>query len=466
MTRPPAPIAEGGVVAAPIVAVTGGAGRVSLDTQAALDAASRVEALADHLDAWAVELATMVAPAALAASALEDPVGAAAVTAALTAAGAGPGGLLDVAGRLHDDADAARRAALDLGLVDGLVADALQRLRIGAGVGLWAGLASGAVAGGLVGSALPADVRSETGSALLDALTADPDVAQGMLGLLAAPLGGVPLGAQLLSGLYGADAVTVRTRADLVVGRGTHREDSVAGLVGHLSQVAGLDDPQGGDLEGQIEVQTLHTPDGPRHVVYLPGTDDIGTVPGGRDHTLRDMGENMALVGGVPTAYGAGVLTALHRSGVRPCEPVLIVGHSQGGLQAAAIEARSGGFAVRQVVTLGSPLASASPPPGTRLLALENAHDVVPRTDGAPNTTESRRLTTVTGDPGSLLGTRPGDVLARHGLPEYAAIAAGVDASSDPSVLDQLRALREDGFLGPDDVPTSSRLYQLTRPSS
>ncbi|MBZ5735798.1 hypothetical protein K8Z61_14990 [Nocardioides sp. TRM66260-LWL] len=463
--RLPGPVPGGGVVAAPLVEVSGGAGRIGLEAQAALDVATALDAAAERLRGWALDPPVPAGP--LAATAVLDGVGAAAVSAALAEATVGPSGLLRLASALRDDADATRQAALELDAADVAAADAMRALEGVLGLPLAAGLVGGAV--GAVAIAdhdprLDADDRAR----LLASLTDDPALAERTLHLAAAPLGGVPVGAGLIAGRYGPDVVEVERRPDLRA-PAPGRERDLAGLVEHLGRVAELADAEGRPLEGQIEVQTLTTPQGPRHVVYLPGTDDLTTLPGGRDDTVRDMGVNQALLasgvtGGV-SGYGAGVLAALRRSGVRPGEPVLLVGHSQGGLEAAALQARAGGYAFRHVVTAGSPLSGvAAPPPGSRLLALENVHDVVPAADGAPNDAHDRRLTTVRGDAAAAIGTRPGRVVEEHGFPSYQSIAAAADRSPDTSIRDQLDALRADGFLGRDDVPVTSRVFRLRRP--
>ena len=172
---------------------------------------------------------------------------------------------------------------------------------------------------------------------------------------------------------------------------------------------------------------------------------------------MRDLETDLDLMGGQPDAYHEGVLEALHEAGVRPDEPVLLVGHSLGGMAAAAILAGHGGYHVTDVVTAGSPTAQVDGfPPGTHVLSLEQQGDVVPELDGAPNP-DTVEQTTV------LFDADPADgVLAHHSYDAYEQGAGLVDASTDPSVSDAVRSLHAHGFLGAGGQVTS-QLFQITR---
>jgi hypothetical protein len=158
--------------------------------------------------------------------------------------------------------------------------------------------------------------------------------------------------------------------------------------VQHLEQVD--DQP-----DGVVEVQTIRTTDGSvRHVVYLPGTDDLTTTPWSQDADVRDLGTNLLLVSGQDNAYPQGILDAMHQAGVRAGEPVALVGHSQGGMEAAAILAHGSPYAVTHVVTAGSPTAHLDGfPPGSHVLSLENRGDVVPLLDGEDNPDSAEQVT-------------------------------------------------------------------------
>lgn len=259
------------------------------------------------------------------------------------------------------------------------------------------------------------------------------------------------LKAAWLAGQYGAEeppAVEARP-----VTASTPPAD-VTGLVQHLSGVAALSpEPDSAD-NGTIEVQTI----GDRHIVYLPGTDDMTTLPWTQDGDVRDLATNFLLSAGLPNAYQQGILDAMHEAGIGPDDPVLLVGHSQGGMEAAAILSQGSDFNVTHVVTAGSPTAQLHGfPDGTHVLSLEHEGDVVPLLDLAPNADTVEQVT-VTFD-----GTAgPGGLEGEHGYDHYVAGAELVDASADPGVREQLASLRDAGFLGAGGVATS-QVFQISR---
>jgi len=220
---------------------------------------------------------------------------------------------------------------------------------------------------------------------------------------------------------------------------------SVTDLVTRLGQLSTAPD-------GDVEVQTLTAADGSRrHVVYLPGTDDMN--PLSSDRQLRDMQENVRLVGGKGTAYAAGVLTALEAAGVRPGEPVLLTGHSQGGMVAVALAAQRSPYDVTNVVTFGSPTAQAADlPADVQVLSLEHDGDLVPQLAGVGH--PSAEHVTVHFDSG-IEG-----VAGNHSFPHYTAGAEAVDASTDPDVVRSVKTLA--GYFAPGQAG-NSQLFQLTR---
>src|SRR5436190_30255 len=82
---------------------------------------------------------------------------------------------------------------------------------------------------------------------------------------------------------------------------------------------------------------------------------------------------------GRPTGYAEGVRSALAAAGAGAGEPVLLVGHSLGGMVAAEL-ARDPQLTVAGVVTAGSPVGAT--PEGIPVLSLENRGDVVPLLSG------------------------------------------------------------------------------------
>ncbi|MFW6773546.1 alpha/beta hydrolase [Nocardioides sp. CPCC 205120] len=225
------------------------------------------------------------------------------------------------------------------------------------------------------------------------------------------------------------------------------------GLVAALARTATLSGrPSAG---GTIEIQRVGTGEGAHHVVLLPGTDDLGTLPWTQDADARDLGTNLRSMAGESTVYQRGIEEAMRAAGIGPDDPVTLVGHSQGGMAAAQVAA-SGHFRVEDVVTLGSPVAlMPETPDGTRVTSLENTRDLVPLLDGRPNPGAVHHLT-VTFEGGG------DDVVEAHSLDAYARGAAAMDRSDDPAVRQRLEGLRASGAIdgdGPVDVTT----YRITR---
>ncbi|MDN4171990.1 hypothetical protein QWY28_03450 [Nocardioides sp. SOB77] len=225
----------------------------------------------------------------------------------------------------------------------------------------------------------------------------------------------------------------------------------------------------GGD--GVVEVRTATAPDGSvRHVVHLPGTDDLGTLPWTQDGDVRDLATNLLLVAGLDNPYQQGVLDAMHRAGIGPDDPVLLVGHSQGGMVAAAVLAGAGPFHVTDVVTAGSPTAHLDGfPPGSHVLSLEHRGDLVPLLDGEDNR-DIPEQTTVRFD-GSPPGPGAG-VAAAHDVRHHVAAAVALegavrDGTAHPSVVDALHRLEERGYVGgpagPGGTVVTSQAFQVVR---
>lgn len=206
---------------------------------------------------------------------------------------------------------------------------------------------------------------------------------------------------------------------------GVGTPDSLADLLAALASVDGR-------AEGQIEIQTVSTPDGPVHVVLLPGTDDLATLPFGQDSTVRDLGEDLRLASGGESSYVLGVQAAMDLAGIGADEPVLVVGHSMGGMAAMALAA-AGAFTVVGVVTAGAPVGGARPGK-VPVVSLENTCDVVPTLDGGPNPATATWTTIrFTGECTSIT--------ANHAMSGYATAGLAIDASNPEAAAEALAAL-------------------------
>jgi Lipase (class 3) len=209
----------------------------------------------------------------------------------------------------------------------------------------------------------------------------------------------------------------------------------------------------------EIDVRTVETrmPDGSvrkSYIVDIPGT-RVWNGPGFQPN-INDLGTNLHAVGNEVTSYEKAVDEALARAGVQPGDPVMLVGHSQGGIVAAHSAAdfvNSGRYNVTNVVTAGSPVGEIDIPRSVQVLSIENKHDIVPHLDSAANPDRSNRTTV-------LVDNQSGTIGDNHGIvTTYLPAAHGVDASTDPSVRAYLDSAA--GFLNGQRVTTNQ--YQVER---
>lgn len=267
-----------------------------------------------------------------------------------------------------------------------------------------------------------------------------------------------PRHAGLAALAYGSDGHPVVHRTGVPVPGSGSQPGDLGELVGHLQHVAALSVGPDSPHNGTIEVQTLDGgTDRARHIVYLPGTDDIATLPWRQDDDVRDLGTDLRTMGGEHNSYQEGVLRAMAEAGVRPRDPVLLVGHSLGGMTAAAILTQGSRFHVTHVVTAGSPTAQVPGfPAGSHVLSLEHEGDVVPLTDGAPNPASVEQVTVTFRDEGGADG-----IVGDHDYWHYVNGAAAADASADPAVVEQLRSLQQQGFLAGHGAPPATVTSQV-----
>ena len=176
-------------------------------------------------------------------------------------------------------------------------------------------------------------------------------------------------------------------------------------------------------------------------VVSVPGTSTWSPVPG-RDPF--DLTSDLRTMGGRDNAARRQVVEAMRVAGVPKDEPVLLVGHSLGGMVAAQVAsdpAVRNQFHITHLVTAGSPVASSGVPDDVQVLSIEHDHDVVPALDGAANPERASWVTARTTTPAipadgpSAAGQQHNAVSAAHVATGYAMTAAALDASSDPSLV-------------------------------
>lgn len=146
---------------------------------------------------------------------------------------------------------------------------------------------------------------------------------------------------------------------------------------------AAYSDPgMAGTPDTGIRITTVEKPgEPPAYIVSIPGT--TRWLPDGAANPT-DLTGNLELAGGNLSTAAEAVQLAMEKAGIPQDAPVMLSGHSQGGMIATALAADSGftdQFNVTNVVTFGSPVDSTPIPPSIDVLALQHSGDPVPRVD-------------------------------------------------------------------------------------
>lgn len=139
---------------------------------------------------------------------------------------------------------------------------------------------------------------------------------------------------------------------------------------------------------GQFEIQkhTYTDKDGTvrnSYSVILRGTQNwtAGTT------NIQDMEANLRIVGNMPTEQQIAVQKAMDAIGIKPTDPVELVGHSQAGGDVAALTRDpvfNKRYNVVSALTVGGPTGTEPPVGNVQMLQVEAAADGVPTLDGAP----------------------------------------------------------------------------------
>ncbi|MDQ1690895.1 MAG: hypothetical protein QOD87_1003 [Pseudonocardiales bacterium] len=299
----------------------------------------------------------------------------------------------------------------------------------------------------------------------------DPDLAAPLLDVLSsATPGPLPPGSALylpdrsLSPIAGHARALANFYSDgrpLVSRRSGEPSDDGAGPPrGVADLLRGLSCRDDSTTSGRIDIRFVtHTrPDGASTrsvIVDLPGTKDWNLLDR-HNRNVADLTTNLRAVGNEQTTYEYGVVAALLASGVGADEPILLVGHSQGGLVGARLAAdlaASDRFRITHLLTAGAPIGLVDIPSQVQVLSLENAGDIVVGLDAADNRSRPNQITVRTSRTASTFG-------ARHSLTgAYLPAARDVDAAGDPSVDAWVSGAG--AFLTGDGIET--RAFQIDR---
>ncbi|HEV7622681.1 MAG TPA: hypothetical protein VGO26_00980 [Amnibacterium sp.] len=189
----------------------------------------------------------------------------------------------------------------------------------------------------------------------------------------------------------------------------------------------------------QLRIERYPMPGGrSRWIVYLCGTITFSLAAGPEPFDLRS---DVVGVGGRPSDSERALVAGMREAGVGRDEPVLLVGHSQGALDAVRL-AQRGRFDVRGVVTLGGPTGQLVVPGHVPELSVEHDEDVVPVLGGLAATGAAglhrvvvRRSLYGGGPPPGPLLVPFGAGAQPHALTAYRETLALAAGSPDPRIV-------------------------------
>ena len=142
-----------------------------------------------------------------------------------------------------------------------------------------------------------------------------------------------------------------------------------------------------------IAVQEYRQADGSSSwLVTIPGTDGQADSPFGWPQNVELMSSDAEQRQQADSARM--VVQAMEMAGIGADEPVALIGHSQGGIVAAAIASdQADRFNIQHVVTAGSPVANHPIPSSTWVTSIEIDDELVAALDGAQNPVTDTWLT-------------------------------------------------------------------------
>lgn len=436
------------------IRVSGGAGGLEADYEDLAAMGRLTDDIAEDTLCIATISQKYLADPDLLASAVLDPGGAARFETAILAAIDGPRGLAATSVAIGLRGATFRAAAAAYQLTDELNAKALDAVRWMEGYDLPLDAA--------LDGAITADVYLRYDGNWERYLTSHPGTVDQLIGMAPGELSalGLPITqaglTALLASAYpdGAPKVTDMGLDNSQTTPPHNLKDLLDGL-DRRDFTSALDTAQR-PSGANIDVRKVTGPDGKvSYIVDIPGT-KVWNLPGDDKGSVNDLGTNLNAMAGNPTTLEAGVRDALSRAGAGPRDPVMLVGHSQGGIVAARAATdfvTNGRYNVTHVVTAGSPIGRIPIPDKVQVLSLENSGDIVPHLDASDNPATANR-TTVTFD------HQTGSVSGNHGLKDNYVTAAGqLDSSTDPSVQEFRNSASN--FL--DGAQAQTHQYQVRR---
>ena len=173
------------------------------------------------------------------------------------------------------------------------------------------------------------------------------------------------------------------------------------------------------ESENPIRIERYPLADGTTHTeVFISGTREWSL---GTEDDPFDLRSNFALVAGVPAAASIAARQAMRQASVSPRDPVVFIGHSQGGAVATAL-AESGQFRTVGLITAGAPVGHMPVKGDYPALRIEHSDDPVVNLGGSG---AAGREVVVTGDSGAAAW----ELSAVHARESYVQTAGEIDRS-------------------------------------
>jgi hypothetical protein len=391
------------------------------------------------------------------ASSLLNPGGVVKFEAAMAVALDGPNGLTATSAGIGLRGEALKATRIAYEMADELAAKGLDAGRWFAGLAVATNPLGAALVGG---GAIAADVYANYDGDWEKWLVDHPGMVDTLIGMSPGMLSalGIPVDLattlDLLAATYpDGEAVTTRVGEAHHYGAPDNLQDLMEGLA---KRNTGMD--AGDPGPSNIDVRIIKDANGEvtGYVVDVPGTKHWNAP--WDSQSANDSGVNVDAMAGNNTVLQQGIQDALRKAGAHDTgAPVMLVGHSQGGIVAAQSTGGliAGGYNVTHVVTAGSPIGRIDVPSNVQVLSLENRNDIVPHLDASDNPGSPNR-TTVTFD------NQTGTVGGNHKIEgNYTGVAGQLDNGSNPSV----NRFKESAavFFNGDDTNSVTQNYQVAR---
>ena len=188
--------------------------------------------------------------------------------------------------------------------------------------------------------------------------------------------------------------------------------------------------------DGSVTIQKIDGPEGECYIVTIPGTQDVSL----NSERQTDWQANAAYMARYEPDAMQAIIDAIAAAQIPADAPMMLVGHSQGGIGAMALASSPTFLAkynVTHVVTSGAPTGIFTTPPGVKSLHYENPGDLTPGADFTPNRNGANQITVshhTAQSANSELASMAGTIDGAHHMRGYIAYAAMTDQLGDTAV--------------------------------